>query len=78
VKILESSVGSSIFSLLPFAVREFHRMRPLVKVATVAGLFLGANYAQMRTYFAEYIEECRKVAQINIGKLGEESILPLE
>ena len=78
VKILESSVGSSVVSLVPFAVREFHRMRPLVKLVTVGGLFVGANYAQMRTYFKEYVEECGRVAQSNIGKLVEDSILPLE
>ena len=77
VKILQSSVGSSVVSLLPFAIREFHRARPIVKFMTVAGLFVGANYAQMRNSFKEYINECERVAQRHIGKLMEDSALPL-
>ena len=63
VKILQSSVGSSAVSVVPFAVREFHRTRPLLKFVTVAGLFIGVNYAQMRPYFNEYIELCGRVAR---------------
>ena len=63
VKILQSSIGSSVVSMVPFAVREFHRKRPLLKFLTVAGLFVGINYAQMRPYFNEYIEECGRVAR---------------
>jgi hypothetical protein len=77
VKILQSSAGSSVISLLPFVIREFHRARPMVKFITVAGLFAGANYALMRDSFEEYISECRKVAQRHIGKLMEDSALPL-
>jgi hypothetical protein len=77
VKILQSSVGSSVVSLLPFAIREFHKARPVVKLVTVAGLFVGVNYTQMRGSFEEYIRECGRVAQKHIGKLMEESILPV-
>lgn len=77
VKILQSSVGSSVVSLLPFAIREFHSARPMVKFITVAGIFVSANYAQMRDSFEDYINECGKVAQRHIGQLMEDSALPL-
>lgn len=77
-KIVESSVGSTIVSLLPFAVREFHRLKFLTKVGGVALLFVGTNYMQMRPYFEEYIEECRKVVQKNIAQLVEDSVLPTD
>lgn len=49
----------------------------MVKLVTVAGLFVGVNYAQMRESFEEYISECGRVAQRHIGKLMDDSILPL-
>jgi hypothetical protein len=78
VKIVQSSVGSSVVSLVPFAVREFHKVKTMSKLLAVVVLFGGANYLQMRPYFSEYIVECGKVAQGNIGRLVDECRLPTD
>jgi len=76
-KIVENSVYSSLVAMLPFAVREFHRVKSGPKILTVLAIFGSANYLLMRGYFEGYVEECRRVAQRNIGKLNEDSPIPM-
>ncbi len=72
-KIGENSVWSAVGALLPYGVREYHRLKTMVKVGTGLLIFCGINYYLMSTYFKDYIGECRKLAQKNISKLLEES-----
>lgn len=73
---MQNSIQSTIASLLPFIVREFHRKRFMSKFLTVAGIFVGVDYLLMRGSFNEYISECRNVAQRNIEQLVEAVSLP--
>jgi hypothetical protein len=75
--IVQKSVYSSIVSMTPFAIREFHRLKIMKRLLVAGGLFVGVDYLLMRKDFNQYIEECRKVAQRQIGKLMEESLLPM-
>ena len=75
-KIVENSIYSSMVSLLPFAVREFHKVKTGKKIVSLLLIFGGTNYALMWQYFSGYIQECRSVVQKNISRLQEESILP--
>lgn len=72
-KVMENSVYSGLASLLPWAVREFHKLKTLKKLLGVALIFCGVDYCLMHPHFQDYIKECRRVAQRQIGKLMEET-----
>ena len=55
-KIGESSVWSAIGALMPYGVREYHRIRTMGKVATGVLIFCGVNYYLMSADFREYID----------------------
>jgi hypothetical protein len=55
--------------MLPFAVREFHRLKLLRRLVIAGIVFCGVDYLLMHNHFKDYIAECRKAAQRQIGKL---------
>jgi hypothetical protein len=55
-KVMENSVYSGFASLIPWAIREFHRLRTLKKVLGVAVIFCSVDYCLMHSHFQDYIK----------------------
>lgn len=55
-KVMENSIYSGFASLLPWAIREFHRLKTIKKVLGVAVIFCGVDYCLMHPHFKDYIK----------------------
>jgi|JI9StandDraft_2_1071091.scaffolds.fasta_scaffold659918_1 hypothetical protein len=68
-KVLQNSVWSSIAGMVPWGVREFYKLGILKRLAVAGVIFCAVDYSLMHPYFMKYLEQCRTVAQKQIGRL---------